>query len=211
MAIVKYKAYAVGDSNIDNLGAYVNALGLYKEKISFTNESTANKPVISVGSLIEISGDVYVFTSDTTPSGEVDGSSTPKNAYIRCTPSGSSLTIEMTDTAPVYNTALQGWYGTGAYSGAKYIDRGFYAYNTSAYDRYMKLAKAFSPSELSHIKFYSDIYITAGAVLNISIGASGGAVFVTAGGLYRANTYAIYNPSSSTNTATFYSSGLIAL
>jgi hypothetical protein len=81
--------------------------------LTITNLTNDDEPAIASGSVVEISGTLYSFTSNeaiTGWSGMSNGS-----VWIKLVPDGTNpCTAEFTDTAPTWSDGKQGWYdGTG--------------------------------------------------------------------------------------------------
>lgn len=89
------------------------------EAVTITNYTTDLVTAITNGSKIEISGELYEFTSTT-----ISGFSAIANGtqtYIKFVPAGDECTVEYTTTAPTWSDEKQGWYGTGASANHRYL------------------------------------------------------------------------------------------
>lgn len=90
--------------------------------VTFSEMTTNTKPVIQLGSAIEIDGDLYYFdaneTITVTPSTGV--------CYVKTYVSGSNAVAEMTNTAPTFNALKNGWYGTSGSAAHRYILKLYY-------------------------------------------------------------------------------------
>lgn len=85
------------------------------QAISLTNFVTSAQSLIALGSKVEIGSAWFNFTSDTTPgAASWTAVGTGNVAYITCLPAGSAgaqtLTVDYSDTAPVWSDSKQGWY-----------------------------------------------------------------------------------------------------
>ena len=79
------------------------------EAATIDEYDTTAEPEVQAGSKLEINGDLYIFSSAESITGW-SGISNSTQAYIKFVPSGSSVTVEFTDTAPTWSDAKQGWY-----------------------------------------------------------------------------------------------------
>ena len=122
--------------------------------ISLSNLAGSAAPVVQDGSVIEINGSVYQFTTAETITGWPSAAGTTE--YIAAVPAGSTVTVIYTTTAPTWSGAKGGWYsGNNRYIGeltwggsASYTDK-------LIYRRYYDNDAA--------LKFYGDGEIDAGS------------------------------------------------
>ena len=98
---------------------FINAVYGY-EAVTIDEYATTASPEVQAGSKIEINGDLYKFTSAEAITGW-SGISNSTQAYIKFVPSGSSVTVAYTSTAPTWSDSKQGWYGTGGTANDRYI------------------------------------------------------------------------------------------
>ena len=78
--------------------------------MSLSNWDTTGVPAINAGSVVEMGGSLFQFTSTEA----IGGTFTTSNPnYIYLTSSSSSLTASATSTAPTWSIAKQGWYDAG--------------------------------------------------------------------------------------------------
>lgn len=89
-------------------------------RVSLTNFDNEDLPAVAAGSLLDVNGTVVVFSAEEAITGwgaisdEVD-------VWIKVVVSGSSATVEFTDTAPTYSAAKRGYYnGNDRYIGGLY-------------------------------------------------------------------------------------------
>ena len=73
----------------------------------FSNMDVATVSVVQSGSVLDICGDIWVFDSDTTPTGSLE---TGRINYLRVFDDSGSGECEYTLVAPSYNQELKGWY-----------------------------------------------------------------------------------------------------
>lgn len=117
MAGTKINNFSESDKNLTALMATEQAMTIGHFAISLSEMETAVYPVIKAGSIIEVGGSLYNFTSDETIINQaVDG-----KTYVKLIPSESGLTAVLTNTAPVWSAAKRGWYGEGTSAGHRYI------------------------------------------------------------------------------------------
>jgi len=113
----------------------VNSL-LGFQAISLTNFATSAQSLIGAGSKVEVAGAFFNFTSNETPNASSwTAVGTGNTAYIIVTPSGTAgtqiLTAYYSDTAPVWDVAKQGWYGSS--TSTRYVGS-VYKAGTSGYE-----------------------------------------------------------------------------
>lgn len=90
--------------------------------ISFSEMNSTLKPVIQLGSSIEIDGDLYYFNANETIS------LTPSVGicYVKTYVSASNAIAEMTNINPIFDSLKNGWYGSGASASHRYILKLYY-------------------------------------------------------------------------------------
>lgn len=106
---------AVSDYQAQNTLLSKIIIGLME--LSLTNYNNTSLPAIAAGSIIEVAGSLYQFASETA----ISGSASAGMNYIYMVPSGSDLTPTWTTTAPTWDAAKQGWYGTGGAATYRYV------------------------------------------------------------------------------------------
>jgi len=89
-----------------------------KHTVSLTNYNTTGLPAIAAGSIIEVSGALYEFTSDEA----ITGSPSNGAVYIQIIPGATTCTAAFTNTAPTWSDAKQGFYGTDAAANYRYLE-----------------------------------------------------------------------------------------
>lgn len=104
--------------------------------LSLTNFSASTESSIAAGSVVEVAGAFFNFSSDET----INASSwtaiaTGSTVYVLVTPSGTAgsqiLTASYTSTAPVWSLSNQAWYASAA-SNSRVV-AGMYKNGTSSY------------------------------------------------------------------------------
>ncbi len=80
-----------------------------KNQISLTNFANTSEPAIAAGSVVEVGGALYVFSSDEAITGW-SGVSNDTDAYIKLVPGVSLVTAEFVEAAPTWSDSKQGWY-----------------------------------------------------------------------------------------------------
>jgi len=117
MALDKTNNFAVGDANLDELMTHTNVTDRGHHKVSLTEMTTTTVPKIAAGSVIEVAGATYEAGTDIT----LGGSPSDGTVYIYIVPNGATATAVMTNTAPTWSDAKQGWYGTGGAATYRYV------------------------------------------------------------------------------------------
>ena len=112
--------YSQLDSNILEMQLTLDQTRKGKHDVGLTNYDTTAEPQIAAGSVIEVNGGLYKFTSNETildTEGVSDGT-----VYIMIVPATGSCTAEYTNTAPTWDDGKQGWYGTASTAGYRYLE-----------------------------------------------------------------------------------------
>ena len=117
MAGTKIDNFAVGDVNLTAIMDTLQGLRQGHFQLSLTEVDTAVEPEISSGSIVDINGSLVYFDADE----EITGSSSDGVVYVKLIYSSGVVTAEFTNTAPVFDSAKNGWYGTSASSGHRYV------------------------------------------------------------------------------------------
>lgn len=148
MAGQEVNLYGVGDVDLTALMDTVDKQRVTYRGLSLTNVDNDNEPAIAAGSLIEVAGALFKFTSEEAITGW-SGISNDTDAYIKIVPAGTSpdtVTAVFTDTAPTWSDAKQGWHGTGGSANHRYVagvKRG-----TSSSDYWEKYLIKWQPGDL---------------------------------------------------------------
>lgn len=117
MAGIKIDNFAVGDVNLTAIMDTLQGLRQGHFQASLTEMDTATIPKIAAGSIFDLNGSlVYVDADETIGGTPADGVT-----YIKAIYSSGAVSFEWTATAPTFSTDKNGWYGTGASSGHRYI------------------------------------------------------------------------------------------
>lgn len=118
MAGIKINNFSETNKNLTALMATEQAMTIGHFALSLSEMESTGYPVIKAGSIIEIGGSLYHFTSDETITNTL---TTDGKSYIKLVPSESGLTATTTTTAPIWSPEKRGWYGIGASVGHRYI------------------------------------------------------------------------------------------
>ncbi len=78
-------------------------------QLSLTNFANTSEPAIAAGSVVEVGGSLFVFTSNEAITGW-GGVSNDTDAYIKLVPGVGLVTAEFVEAAPTWSDAKQGWY-----------------------------------------------------------------------------------------------------
>lgn len=123
MAGSEINLYGVGDVDLTALMDTVDKQRVTYQGLSLTNYDNTSEPAIASGSLSEVAGALFKFTSEEAITGW--GSiSNDTDVYIKLVPAGTdpdTVTAEFTDISPVWSDAKQGWYGTGGSANHRYV------------------------------------------------------------------------------------------
>lgn len=117
MSILTISNFYFGELTLDNF--IINETYFQKGHyaVAFSEMITNIKPAIQAGSSLEVDGNLYYFNSNDSISG------TPSTGvcYVKCYLSGSDLLSEFTNTAPIFNSLKNGWYGISGSATHRYI------------------------------------------------------------------------------------------
>lgn len=117
MAGVKIDNFSTSDVNLTAIMDTLQATRQGHFKLSLTEMDTTDEPVICSGSIIDLNGSLIYFNDDET----ITGTPADGNLYVKLIYGSSTVTAEYTSTAPTFDTSKNGWYGTGANAGHRYI------------------------------------------------------------------------------------------
>ncbi len=106
----KINDYSIGDSDLTNMQLTLDAIRKGMHQVSLTNDDTTDVPAIAAGSVVEINGGYFKFPTEES----ISGSPSDGDVYIKCIPSGSSVTAEFTNTEPEWSHVKQGFYSPTA-------------------------------------------------------------------------------------------------
>ncbi len=149
MAGTEINLYGVGDVDLTALMNTVDLQRVTFHGLSLTNTGNDNEPAIAAGSLAEVAGTLFKFTSEEAITGW-GAIANDTDAYIKLVPAGTdpdTVTAEFTDTAPTWSDTKQGWYGTGGSANHRYVagvKRG-----TTAADYWEKYYIKWQPGDLA--------------------------------------------------------------
>ena len=124
MAGVKINNYNQSDSNILELQLTSDQSFKGKHLVSLTNYDNTSLPAVAAGSVIEVNGALYKFTSEEA----ITGSPSDGTVYIYIDP--ATITAVFTNTAPTWSDSKQGWYGTAGTVNCRYLE--FVMYKSSS-------------------------------------------------------------------------------
>jgi hypothetical protein len=179
MAINQLNDYSVGDASIDGVMVTLDATRRGHMALTLTQMDTNVVPAIAAGSVVEVGGALFEFTTDEA----LTGSPSDGTVYIKLVPSGSAPTITltptMTNTAPVWVDAKQGWYGETTSATHRYVAR-MYKISTAYYGKkvgitggesYEEIATENSTASATFVeptnKFSTGIYASEGDIIEI--------------------------------------------
>lgn len=148
MAGTLINTYAVGDVNLDNMMTTLDDTRRGYHQVSLTEMTTTTVPKIAAGSLIEVAGALYSFASDET----LGGSPSDGTVYIYIVPAGATCTAVMTNTAPTWSDAKQGWYGTGGAATYRYLQGVIIVKSATVYTKYVTISSGVRSGGIIHIQ-----------------------------------------------------------
>lgn len=117
MAGVKIDNFSTSDVNLTAIMDTLQATRQGHFRLSLTEIDTTTEPEIAAGSIIDLNGSLIYFDADES----IGGTASDGVVYVKLIYSSGTVTAEYTSTAPAFDTSKNGWYGTGANSGHRYI------------------------------------------------------------------------------------------
>jgi len=115
MAGTQINNYSQSDSNILELQLTSDQSFKGKHLVSLTNYNNTSLPAVAAGSVIEVNGALYKFTSEEV----ITGSPSDGTVYVYIDP--ATITAVFTNTSPTWSDSKQGWYGTSGTVNCRYI------------------------------------------------------------------------------------------
>lgn len=101
---VKLNNYSIGDPQPDNIMITLDAIRRGENRASLTEYTTAMRPAIAKGSIVDIAGELIEFQADEA----ISGTPAAGDVYIAIDP--ISKGAYFTNSAPVWRNDYQGWY-----------------------------------------------------------------------------------------------------
>jgi len=132
MANIQLNYYSNSDTSLIDLMNTADGTFIGKHNVSLTNYDNTSLPAVAVGSIVEVNGTLYKFTSESA----ISGSPSDGVVYIYLVPSGDPalgtaiITPTFSNVAPTWSDSKQGWYGTGGSANYRYLE--FALYKNSA-------------------------------------------------------------------------------
>ena len=117
MAGVKIDNFSTSDVNLTAIMDTLQATRQGHFRLSLTEMDTTTEPEIAAGSIIDLNGSLVYFDADES----IGGTASDGVVYVKLIYSSGAVTAEYTSTAPTFDTSKNGWYGTGASAGHRYI------------------------------------------------------------------------------------------
>lgn len=121
---VQLNYYSNSDVSLIDLMNTADGTFIGKHQVSLTNYDNTSLPAVAIGSIVEVNGTLYKFTTESAISGSaVDGTN-----YILLVPSGdpalgtATVTPTWSQTSPTWSDSKQGWYGTGGSANYRYLE-----------------------------------------------------------------------------------------
>lgn len=113
----KINLYSTNQRDLYAIQNTLDKLLIGKDKISLTHMSDTTVPAVAAGSIIEVAGAIYYCNTERV----IQGTAPTGIIYVIAVPDGDNITFVWTATPPTWSDAKQGWYGTGASAGYKYL------------------------------------------------------------------------------------------
>lgn len=115
MAGSKLNDYGIGDENIEAVQLTLDKTFKNLQPVSLTNYDNDTVPAVAAGSVVEVNGAYYKFDTE-----EAISTTDPVTSltvadgvvYIYFVPSGDTVTVAFSATAPTWSDSKQGHYGT---------------------------------------------------------------------------------------------------
>lgn len=104
----------MANSNVSTRDTQLEKQRLGYIAITFSNMDATTEPKIQAGSVCEVAGTLYSFTTEESNTGWAGiGNSTQAYLYLDPAADGTSVSAVWTDTAPVWDEAKYGYYASG--------------------------------------------------------------------------------------------------
>lgn len=114
MAGSKLNTYSSSYTSLTNYATCIDAQRLGFANVNLSGLSTTSVPTIEAGSIVEIAGAIYQFsTQEPISTGSVT-STEYQNYVILLVPSSSECTARFSTGQPVYRTDYHGWYASSS-------------------------------------------------------------------------------------------------
>lgn len=104
MALRKLNSFAEGDVNLSSLMECVNKL--FWKECTLTEFKTSSRPELAAGSVIDCNGSLFYADRDEA----ITGTPSDGLTYAYVLTNGETATLVFTNTEPVWDDNLQGWY-----------------------------------------------------------------------------------------------------
>lgn len=164
MSAIRVNIYSPSTSILDNVisatdDGFVGALAL-----SLTNYTSTSRPSVASGSMAEVAGNLFEFSTENAISTTGVTSTAACDYYVNLVPSSSECSAQFSTVVPTWRTDYQGYYenstsvnrvvGEMYFNGADYIDKKlYYARGVMKLSycngiSYSSVADSFSPSTI---------------------------------------------------------------
>jgi len=118
---IKVSTYGIGDVDFTAHMDSTDKQRIGYHAVSLTDFEGTDEPLIAAGSKLEVGGALYEWTDDGDIYDEDSNGFTDGDVWIKCIPTGDTLDIVFTNTAPTWSDSKQGLYGTGDSAGHRYL------------------------------------------------------------------------------------------
>lgn len=133
MAGSRVNNYSPSTTDLTSVMATIDAERLGYIGASLTNYSTTSVPAIASGSMVEVAGALYSFSTDEPISTTGVASTAAAIWHVRLVPSSSQCTAQFSTTPPTWRTDYQGWY-----------------YSTASVDKYLQYITYFDGTNYNY-------------------------------------------------------------
>ena len=128
--------YSPSTAVLDNVMSAVDDETLGIISLSVTNYNSTMRPALCSGSIVEVSGNLFEFSTENTISTSGITSTAACDYYIKLVPSSSECSAQFSTVVPAWRTDYQGYYenstsvnrvvGEMYFDGVDYIDKRLY-------------------------------------------------------------------------------------
>jgi len=115
MAGTQVNLYSQSNSDILEVQLTLDQTRKGLHQVSLTNYDNTSLPAVAAGSVIEVNGALYKFTSEEA----ISGSPSDGTVYVYIDP--ATITAVFTNTAPTWSDSKQGYYGTTTTANCRYL------------------------------------------------------------------------------------------
>lgn len=136
MSATKTNNYSPSTATLDNVIGVVDYGLLGTLALSLTNHTSTNRPSVAAGSLAEVAGNIFKFSTENSISTTGVTSTAACYYYINLVPSSSECSAQFSTVVPTWRTDYQGYYenstsvnrvvGETYFNGSDYVNKKIY-------------------------------------------------------------------------------------